>query len=128
MNAALEYVRHGIGSVRPYVHGHLHLWELVRDAFGAVELERHEVGPTSFHIEARISDSVIVLETGDPPHPEGTAGSIYVYVPDVDAAYRRALERGATSIAPPQDKPYQERQAGIRDSFGNTWWIATYRG
>lgn len=100
----------------------------MRDAFGAVELERHEFGPTSFHIEARISDSVIVLETGDPPHPEGTAGSIYVYVPDVDAAYRRALERGATSIAPPQDKPYQERQAGVRDSFGNTWWIATYRG
>jgi len=66
MNAALEYVRHGIGSVRPYVHGHLHLWELVRDAFGAVELERHEFGPTSFHIEARISDSVIVLElSGD---------------------------------------------------------------
>ena len=128
MNAALEYVRHGIGSVRPYVHGHLQLWDLVRDAFGAVELERHEFGPTSFHIEARISDSVIVLETGDPPHPEGTAGSIYVYVPDVDAAYRRALERGATSIAPPQDKPYQERQAGVRDSFGNTWWIATYRG
>ena len=100
----------------------------MRDAFGAVELERQEFGPTSFHIEARISNSVIVLETGDPPHPEGTAGSIYVYVPDVDAAYRRALERGAISIAPPQDKPYQERQAGVRDPFGNTWWIATYRG
>ena len=40
MNTALEYVRHGIGSVRPYVHGHLQLWDLVRDAFGAVELER----------------------------------------------------------------------------------------
>ena len=50
------------------------LWDLVRDAFGAVELERHEFGPTSFHIEAQIGDSVIVLETGDPPHAGGTAG------------------------------------------------------
>ncbi len=124
----LKHVRHGIGSVRPYVHGPLSLWELVRDAFGAVELERHEFGPESFHIEARIGDSVIVLETGDPPHPEGTPGSIYVYVADVDSAYKRALERGATSIAAPQDKPYQERQAGVRDSFGNVWWISTYIG
>src|SRR5688572_26527058 len=57
-----------------------------------------------------------------------TPGSIYVYVPDVDGAYRRALERGAISVAGPEDKPYQERQAGVRDSFGNTWWISTYRG
>jgi PhnB protein len=125
---SLSHVRHGIGAVRPYVHGHLALWDLVRDAFGAVELERHAFSPTSFHIEARIGDSVLVLETGDPPHREATTGAIYVYVPDTDAAYRRALSAGATSIAEPQDKPYQERQAGVRDSFGNTWWIATFRG
>lgn len=128
MKESLAHVRHGIGAVRPYVHGHLALWELVRDAFRAVELERHAFTPTSLHIEARIGDSVIVLETGDSPHPGATVGSIYVYVPDVDAAYRRALEAGATSIAEPQDKPYQERQAGVRDSFGNIWWISTYRG
>ena len=123
----LTHVRHGFGTVRPYVHGYLALWDLVKAAFGAMELERHEFGPKSFHIEAQIGDSVIVLETGDPPHPEGIAGSIYVYVPDVDAAYRRALEHGAVSVAVPEDKPYQERTAGFRDSFGNIWWISTYR-
>jgi PhnB protein len=128
MTDRLRYVRHGFGSARPYVHGHLGLWELVKVVFGAVELERHEFGPKSFHIEAQIGDSVIVLEIGDPPHPEGTPGSIYVYVPDVDDAYRRALERGAGPVAHPEDKPYNERNAGVRDSFGNTWWIATYRG
>src|SRR5262245_42278285 len=96
-----KHVRHGIGSVRPYVHGYLNLWDLVRDAFGAIEIERHEFDPKSFHIEARIGDSVIVLETGDPPNRDATPGSIYVYVPDVDAAYGRALEKGAESIAPP---------------------------
>lgn len=128
MPKRLKHVRHGFGSARPYVHGHLELWDLVQDAFDAVEIERYEFGPKSFHIEAQIGDAVVVLETGDPPHPDGRPGSIYVYVADVDAAYRRALQRGATSISAPQVKPYQERQAGIRDRFGNTWWIATYQG
>jgi PhnB protein len=128
MSAHLAHVRHGFGAVRPYVHGHLSLWDLVREAFGAVEIERHAFGPVSFHIEARIGDAVVVLETGDPPHPSATPGSIYVYVPDADVAYARALALGATSIAPPTDKPYLERQAGVRDAFGNTWWISTYTG
>ena len=40
----------------------------------------------------------------------------------------RAMAAGATSVAAPEDKPYQERAAGIKDSFGNTWYIATYTG
>jgi uncharacterized glyoxalase superfamily protein PhnB len=127
-SGGLRHVRHGFSSVRPYVHGPTNLWDLAREAFGAVEVERHEFGPRSFHIEARIGDSIVVLETGDPPHPSGTPGSIYLYVPDVDAAYRRALELGATPVEAPQDKPYQERSAGVRDSFGNIWFISTYRG
>jgi PhnB protein len=47
-------------------------------------------------------------------------------VDDVDAAYERAVEAGAQSLAEPEDKPYDERSAGVKDSFGNTWWIATY--
>jgi PhnB protein len=53
--------------------------------------------------------------------------SVYVYVSDVDAAYGRAMEAGAEEVAPPEDKPYGERVAGVKDSFGNTWWIATYQ-
>jgi PhnB protein len=127
MSASLRYVRHGFGAVRPYIHGPLSLWPLV-EAFGATEVERHEFSPTSFHIEAQIGDSAVVLELGDPPSPEATTGSIYVYVPDVDAAYSRAIQLGAVSIAPPEDKPYQERSGGVRDSFGNLWWLSTYVG
>jgi uncharacterized glyoxalase superfamily protein PhnB len=36
-------------------------------------------------------------------------------------------EAGAEEIAPPEDKPYGERTAGVKDGFGNTWWIATYQ-
>ena len=41
----LKHVRHGFGSARPHVHGCSTLWDLVKDAFGAVEIERHEFGP-----------------------------------------------------------------------------------
>jgi PhnB protein len=107
--------------------GNLDLIKFVQDVFGAVELERSEFGPRSFHVEAAIGDSVVVLEVSDPPHANAAPASVYVYVPDVDAAYGRALEAGAEEIAPPKDKPYDERSAGVKDSFGNTWWIATYQ-
>jgi len=68
-----------------------------------------------------------VLETGDPPHPSAASASVYVYVEDLDAAYNRALEFDAARITAPEDKPYQERGAGVRDSFGNVWRIATFR-
>jgi PhnB protein len=127
MSSPLGYIRHGAGCVRPYVYGPLALWEMVRKAFGAIERERHAMGPASFHIEAQIVDSMIVLELSDPPHKSATVSSIYIYVPDVDTAYQLALESGATPVAPPEDKPYQERAAGVKDELGNVWWISTYR-
>jgi len=127
MSNKQKHIRHGIGSVRPYLYGRLDLPDLLRQAFGAEDLERLPVGKKGFHIETKIGDSIVVLEVGDPPHPAGTRASIYVYVEDVDAAYKRAIEAGADSVAEPSDKPYQERSAGIKDSYGNIWYIATYK-
>ena len=127
MNSATKHIRHGVGSVRPYLYGRLDMLELVKRAFGAVELEHLKMG-SGAHVEAKIGDSMVVMEVSDPPHPSGAPASIYVYVDDVDASYQRALAAGATSITAPEDKPYQERAAGVKDSFGNTWWIATYTG
>lgn len=121
-----KHVRHGVGSVRPYIYGPIDLPEFVQKMFGAVELERHQFGPDSFHVEMRIGDSVLVIEAGElPPGTSPWIGSIYVYVEDVDAVYARAVNLGAKPLAEPVDKPYQERQAGFLDSAGNTWWIAT---
>jgi PhnB protein len=128
VNNATKHIRHGVGSVRPYLYGRLDMLELVKRAFGAVELERLEAGKGGFHVEAKIGDSMVVMEVSDPPHPGGKPASIYVYIDDVDSAYQRALAAGATSVAAPEDKPYQERAAGVKDSFGNIWWIATYTG
>ncbi len=127
MREANKHIRHGVGSVRPYLYGRSDMLELVRRAFGAVELDHLPVGK-GFHVEAKIGDSIVVMEVCDPPHPSGKPASIYVYVDDVDKAYQRALDAGASSIAAPEDKPYQERAAGVKDSFGNIWYIATFIG
>jgi|SRR3984893_7669495 len=67
MTTRKAHIRHGFAAVRPYLHGHLDLADFVRHVFGAVEIERVEVGPKSIHIESQIGDSVVVLETGSHP-------------------------------------------------------------
>ena len=59
--------------------------------------------------------------------PEDYAAFLYVYVPDADAAFERAMAEGASALEPPLDTPYGDRRATVRDPFGNTWQIATYR-
>src|SRR5262250_2175007 len=109
MSIEQGYIRHSVGAARPYLYGRLDLPEFVKNAFGAVELERFG-DDKGFHVESKIGDSVVVMETGEfPPGVAPTSASIYVYVEDVDAAYNRALECGAISVAEPEDKPYNER-------------------
>jgi len=50
-----------------------------------------------------------------------------LYVTDTDATYRRALEAGAASLREPMDAFYGDRTAGVKDAFGNSWWIATHQ-
>ncbi len=128
MTPRATHVRQGHGTVRPYLCGPVGLPEFVRQVFGAIELERFEFGPESFHVEMQIGDSTLVIEAGElPADVQPWLGSVYVYVPDVDAFYARALSLGARPLAAVEDKPYQERQAGFVDAAGNTWWVATYR-
>jgi PhnB protein len=125
--ASATYVRHGMGTVRSYVYGHPDLIEFVQEVFGAVELERFQLPHGAFRVESAIGDSVIVLEVGNPAPAGGKPSTIHIYVPDVDAAWGRALELGATEVAAPEDKEYNERAAAVSDSSGNIWWIATYQ-
>ncbi len=123
----LPYARHGRGAARAYIHAHADAVELCKAAFGAEAIESVE-GDSGAHVELGIADSVIVVEVGETFPGDPPPCSVYIYVPDIDAAYERALAAGAKSLAAPEDKPYQERQAGVTDGFGNTWWISTYTG
>jgi uncharacterized glyoxalase superfamily protein PhnB len=59
---------------------------------------------------------------------EAMPAFLYVYVEDADAVFRLSQERGAKSLEEPQDTPYGDRRAMIRDPWGNLWQIATHGG
>lgn len=126
MSDLRNYVRHGFGTVRPYVYGGLETARFVAEVLGGAELVRHAFSDSAFHLEYKIGDSVLVLEASDPPHSHAAASSVFVYVEDVDAVYLQAMVFGAVSLAKPAYQPYGERVAGVQDSFGNTWWLATF--
>jgi PhnB protein len=128
MPQSMPHIRHGFGAVRPYLHGPLDLPSFVCNVFGAVVLERHEFNPQKAHVELELSGSVLVIEAGKlPSMAKAWESAVYVYVPDVDEVYAKALELGAISVAPPEDKPYQERSCGFRDVAGNVWWVSTFQ-
>ena len=97
------------------------LVEFLRDVFGA-QGEYNSERPS----ELRIDNSLIMI--GSTIEREAMPAFLYVYVQNADAAYRRAVELGAESLEEPQDTPYGDRRAMIRDQWGNKWQIATHRG
>ena len=78
------------------------------------------------HAEVIVGDSIIMA--GEPMKEYGVfPASIYIYVPDCDRVYEQALQNGAASIMAPADMKHAgERYGGVKDPFGNLWWIATH--
>lgn len=74
----------------------------------------------------KIGDSLVMVSGVGPR--EAMPAFLYVYVDDIDAAYRRSLEAGAVSLEEPQDLPYGDRRAMVEDPCGNVWQIATHIG
>lgn len=121
------YKPDGYTSVSPYlvVDGAAGTIEFLTRVFDAVELRRFpDPEGKLMHAEVRIDDTVVMLadSTADwPPVPS----YVHVYVPDVDATYRRALEAGAVSVQEPVKKDDEDKRGGVKDAGGTTWWIAT---
>ena len=79
------------------------------------------------HAELVFGDSVVMMgepRDGDVLMP----ASLYVYVDDCEARYERALAAGAVSVMEPELRPHGDRFGGVRDSWGNHWWIVTHVG
>jgi uncharacterized glyoxalase superfamily protein PhnB len=98
----------------------------LEQAFGGQEIHR-SAGPDGniVHAEVRLGDSVVMIGQGSgawKPRP----CTVYMYVEDVDAVYRRAVETGAKSLSEPKDQFYGDRNAGLEDGNGNWWWVATH--
>ncbi len=120
----------GLRSVQPYLHlreAHKMI-PFMEAAFGAEALgvAKSPEGAV-LHATIRIGNATLEIDEayGEfQPMP----CHLHVYVPDTDAVYARALRAGATSIETPQDKEYGDRSAGVKDAWGNSWFIATYLG
>jgi PhnB protein len=57
----------------------------------------------------------------------GAAVSLHLYLPDVDATVKAAVDAGAKVLRPVEDKFYGDRMGTIEDPFGHRWHIATHR-
>lgn len=125
----VSYIPDGCSIVTPYlvVRDAAALIEFLKQIFDATELER-TVRPNGSIMNAimQIGSSRVMMgeAAGDGPT---MPAMLYVYVPDVDAVYTRALDAGATSISEPADMFYGDRHGGVQDTQGNQWWIATHK-
>ncbi len=125
---AVKPIPDGFHTVTPYllVCEVPKLIDFLKKAFGAEVTECMDAPDgTVMHAQVKIGDSFIMM--GDPRgRCEPTAASLYLYVQDNDLVYNRAIEAGATSVMEPADQFYGDRNAGVKDPVGNTWWIATH--
>ena len=125
---AVDPIPNGLHTVTPYLtlSGVARLIDFLKEAFDAKEMHRStRPDGTIMHAQVRIGDSTIMMGEiwGD---FQAKTAALYLYVPDTDALYRRAVAAGATSIMEPMDMFYGDRNAGVRDFAGNEWWIATH--
>jgi PhnB protein len=121
-----RYIPEGLHTVTVYLHPRRAepLIAFLKRAFDAEELARY-ASPDGViqHAAVRIGDSPIEMGEAQGPY-QPTPTRFYLYLPNVDAAYQRAINAGATSIMPPREQPQGERVAAVKDVFGNQWFMA----
>jgi PhnB protein len=126
----------GYHSVTPYlaIDGASEAIEFYKKAFGAKERGRMDApGGKIGHAELEIGDSVVMLSdalpqfsTRAPTEFGGTTVSVFMYVEDVDAVVKQAVDAGAKVEMEVQDQFWGDRFGSVTDPFGHNWAIATH--
>jgi uncharacterized glyoxalase superfamily protein PhnB len=106
----------------------------LQNAFGFAVRAKHMDGDRVAHAELTLGSSMIMLgEARDDGYGAmvGTAGagggkSVYVAVPDADAAFARAKAAGAEILEGLTNRDYGSREFICRDPQGNVWCFGTY--
>lgn len=133
---AVQPVPEGYNTLAPYlaVDDAASAIDFYQRAFGAKEVGRMP-GPDGklAHVDLQIGDSHLMFAdpfpqfaTRSPKELGGTSVSIFMYVEDVDAAFKQAVDAGATSEMEPDDMFWGDRFCSLRDPFGHSWQIATH--
>lgn len=129
-------IPHGFHSLTPHiiVTDGLQAIELYQQAFGAQEMARLMTpdGKTLMHAQLKIGDSMVMLGSEFPPNclsPKNRGGSsvfLHIYLPDVDAAFARAVKAGCTIKMPVSDMFWGDRYGVVEDPSGHQWALATH--
>jgi PhnB protein len=133
---AVKPIPEGYRTVTPYlaVDDAAEAIEYYKKAFGATERVRMEApGGKIGHAELEIGDSLVMLSdalpqfsTRPPNELGGTSVSVFMYVEDVDAVVKQAIDAGATVTMEIADQFWGDRFGSVQDPFGHLWSIATH--
>ena len=132
----VSHVPAGYHTITPYiaVRGAAKALEFYKAAFGATETMRFAAPDgTVMHAEIEVAGSRVMVGDEMPGHGNhspaslgGTTGGLCVYLPDVDAAFARAVAAGATAFKPLMDQFYGDRSGTVTDPFGHVWTLSTH--
>jgi PhnB protein len=133
---ATKPIPEGYHTLTPYlaVDDAAQAIEYYKKAFGAKERARMEAPDGKIaHAEIEIGDSLVMLSdpfpqatTRPPKELGGTSASVFMYVEDVDAVVKRAVDEGARMTMEVADQFWGDRFGSIQDPFGHSWSIATH--
>ncbi|WP_233829046.1 VOC family protein [Paraburkholderia sp. ZP32-5] len=137
MSSAVKPIPDGMHSLTPYLvcKNASEAIAFYEKAFNAVEQVRLP-GPDGkvMHATLKIGDSMMMLTDEWPEHQmfdantlKGTPVTIHLYVPDVDASFKQAVDAGATARMPVTDMFWGDRYGQVQDPFGHKWSIATHK-
>ena len=115
----------GFNTVTPYffVDGADRFLICLVQGLGGVEIGRHMNGDRIANAQVRLGNSTIMVSEASVGFPAMPA-SYYLYVEDADEAMAKAIAAGAAKIMDVANMPYNDRQGGIKDPFGNLWWLS----
>jgi uncharacterized glyoxalase superfamily protein PhnB len=121
----------GYNSVSPYlvVNGAEKMLNLLERIFAVKRLRRYD-GPDGLivHAEIKVDDSVVMVADATSAWPQNQS-LIHVYVSDVDAVIRKAVEAGCNGVDEPKEREGDpDRRGGFRDFAGNYWSVSTQKG
>ena len=129
MATQVKPIPEGYHTLTPYlvVDGAEKVIRFMKEAFGAQPVFEPMMRPDGkvMHAEYRIGDSVVMISDSS-ERAQATSAMLHLYVPNVDAAYQKALKAGATSLTEPADMFYGDRSGGVKDAAGNRWHIGTH--
>ena len=102
---------------------------LYKKALDAKELGRMLLPGTDkiMHASLQIGTSKLFLSDAgmQKKDPKGLNSAFYVYVVDVDAAHKRALDAGMSETMAPVDMFWGDRFSAVDDRYGHRWCFAT---